>query len=77
MKYDYAWKINTVDGKSYVVNTNEGNIITFTQSLMPMDGRDTISTFDLYNEYITEECKYNAISIIGSHVVSVEYYVER
>lgn len=71
------WKINTTDGKSYLVYSNESNIIKFTKSILPQQiGAEVLSTFKCAEEYIKDDISlYNSVVIIGSKVTSVEYYV--
>ena len=47
----------------------------FAQGLLPQTiGGDSISTFDCVIPYEKNGIKYNAVTIIGSKVASIEYH---
>lgn len=70
----YQWKINMVDGKSYVVKSSIKNNVDFMNELFGLNlnhiPKVKISCFELVDP--KEENEY--VAIISNHVVSVEWY---
>lgn len=75
----YVWQINMIDGKSFYVKTDENNMAKFIESILPKDGKETISVFECEDEKLPPgiRYKYNSVVIVGSKVASVEYFVAR
>lgn len=71
------WKINMIDGKSYLVNSEESDLGKFTKSLLPQTAPgENMSLFKCAKEYTEKDiAKFNSVVILGSKVCSVEYYV--
>lgn len=78
---EYVWKINTIDGKSFYVESNEKDLAKFTINILPRDGKETISTFNCENKEVIKgtgiKFKYNSVVIVGSKVSSVEFYQDK
>lgn len=72
----YTWKINMIDGKSFYVQTDENDLLKFTEQILPKKGNEIISFFNCEEEEFISgiKCKYNSVVIVGSKVSSVEYY---
>lgn len=78
---DYIWKINMIDGKSYLVYSNECDLVKFCEMLLPKAiNSESINMFKCATEVIEkgkdENYKFNAVVVIGSKVSTVEYYIE-
>ena len=71
------WKINMIDGKSYLVHSEESDLVKFTKSLLPKTiPGENMSLFKCAEEYIEKGiAKFDSVVILGSKVSSVEYYV--
>lgn len=78
MDYKYIWKINTIDGKSFYIKSDENDMAKFTEKLLSIKG-ETISIFDCAEEELVRgiKAKYNSVVIVGSKVSSVEFYTKR
>lgn len=71
-----VWKINMIDGKSYLVHSEEGDLVKFTKSILPKTiPGENMSFFKCAEEYVDGIARFNSVVILGSKVSSVEYYV--
>ena len=70
----YKYKINTTDGKSFIVLNNEANVGKFLSKLMPND--NTVTTLPLQTKLKVDGFKSNYVAIKSSHICSVEYLGE-
>ena len=70
----FKYKINTTDGKSFIVLDNEVNVGKFLSKLMPND--NTVTTLPLQTKLKVDSFESNYIAIKSSHICSVEYLGE-
>ena len=70
----YIWKVNMIDGKSFLVYSSAKNMEEFMKATLPQTvGGETISSFDCVNSYEENGVKCNAVVVIGSKISSVEF----
>ena len=67
----YSWKINIIDGKSYVVKSNLNNSNDFLNLLFGVGTGANINITHL--ELAIPNEKYNSVAIVSNHISSVEW----
>lgn len=74
-KYNYTWKINMIDGKSYYVLTNVADLGEFARMIIPPRSEsERVSMFKCLSGKIEFGRMYNSVVILGSKVSSIEFY---
>lgn len=70
----YQWKINTIDGKSYVVKSSIKNSGDFMNDLFGVNLNPIPTVNITHYELVNPKEGNERVAIISNHVCSVEWY---
>ena len=69
----YLWKINMIDGKSYIIKSEISDVTSFLENLF--NGAD-ITTYPLGEYLPNEQFTATDVAIVSKKIVLIEYQTE-
>lgn len=69
----YQWRINMVDGKSYVIMSSINNSIDIINELFGVKTNPPATVSVTHYELDEPKDEFNRVAIVSSHIVSVEW----
>ena len=70
----YLWKINMIDGKSYIIKSEISDVTSFLENLF--NGAD-ITTYPLGEYLPNEQFTATDVAIVSKKVASIEYQTKQ
>ena len=66
----YLWKINMIDGKSYIIKSEISDVTSFLENLF---NRADVTTYPLGEYLPNEQFTATDVAIVSKKVASIEY----